>query len=316
MPAPDPLQTLNPEPENPSRFAAAKPRCATIARMKELHGKVAVVTGAGGGIGGAVARLLAAEGVRLAVCDIDETALEDLRHDLGPLAKDMITARVDIAKREDVEAFARTVHAQYPSVDLLINCAGVYVSGSLLDLSLDDWEWVLSANLWGVIHACHYFIPPMVARREGGHVVNLVSMYGFWASPCVAGYLTSKFAVFGFSESLREDLRAHHIDVSTVCPGIIRTRLVQNMRIRGATGEEEQIRSSLEKMYARRNYGPDRVARAILAAIRRRKKLVLVSPESHLMYQIERFCPPLSRLIARRAAARLFHPHRNDDTKL
>lgn len=189
--------------------------------------------------------------------------------------------------------------------------AGVYVSGAIGELGLEDWDWVVSVNLFGVIHACHYFLPSMVARGTGGNVVNLVSMYGYWVSPGVAGYLTSKFGVFGFSEALREDLRTHGIAVATACPGMINTGIVRNMRIRNAHGRETAVMTALQQTYARRNYGPERVARAIVRAIKHDRKLVLVSPEARLMYHLERWCPPLSRFIARRAAARMFNPEQH-----
>jgi len=279
--------------------------------MKELIGKVALVTGAASGIGRATALALARDGARLIVCDVDEQGLEDAAAGVGTLGACLLAQRVDVSRRDDMAAFAAQVHDTVPSVDVLVNSAGVYLVGGFLDLSLEDWDWALSVNLWGVIHACHYFVPRMAARGAGGHVVNLASMYGFWPSPGVAGYLTSKFGVFGFSESLREDLRGSGIGVSTVCPGVINTGIVRNMRIRNAAGEAEGLRHELEQAYARRNYGPEKVADAVVQAIRRNRKVVLVSPEAQVMYRLERWCPPLSRLIARAAANRLFRVRRN-----
>lgn len=279
--------------------------------MRALSGKVALVTGAASGIGRATALALAREGCRVIVCDVDAEGIEGTGAELEKLGGRLLVQRVDVSRREEMVAFAVRVHESVPSVDVLVNSAGVYLVGGLLDLSLDDWEWVLSVNLWGVIHACHCFIPPMAKCGTGGHVVNLVSMYGFWPSPHVAGYLTSKFAVFGFSEALREDLRGTGIGVSTVCPGVIRTGIIHNMRIRNAAGHEEGLRQQLEQAYERRNYGPEKVARAIVKAIRTNRKVVLVSPEAQVMYRLERWCPPLSRLIARAAARRMFRVRRN-----
>lgn len=267
-----------------------------------------MVTGAGSGIGKAVVHALAREGAALAVCDIAPDALDALKTGLGALSDGMIAREVDVADRDAMERFAREVCEQHGAPDILVNSAGVYISGAIQELTMPDWDWVISVNLFGVIHACHYFVPPMIERGSGGNVVNLASMYGFWASPCVAGYLTSKFGVFGFSEALREDLRSHGIHVATVCPGMINTGIIHNMRIRNAPGHEAAVVDALERMYARRNYGPEPVARAIIRAIQRNRKLVLVSPEAHLMYYLERFCPCLSRVIARRAASRLFDP--------
>ena len=278
--------------------------------MGSLERKLAVISGAGSGIGRATTLALAQQGARVAACDLNEAALETLRAELAEQGCEPLAERVDVGNRDSVAAFAGRVHDRFGTADILVNSAGVYVAGSMLDLSLEDWEWVLSANLWGVIHMCHYFVPPMVAGGRGGHVLNLASMYGYWPSPCVAGYLTSKFAVFGYSQALREDLRPHNIQVSTVCPGIVATGIVHTMRIRTAGADDADLRAALERKYARRGFGPDRVARAILKAIRTGKGLVLVSPEARIMYHLERFAPRLSRFIARRAAATLFLPRK------
>ena len=218
-----------------------------------------------------------------------------------------------------MEAFAKEVHGEVGAVDILVNNAGVYLTGGFLDLSLKDWDWVLSVNLWGIIHGCHYFVPPMVERGVEGHVVNVASMFGYWPSPDVIGYLTAKFGVFGFSEALREDLRRHGIGVSTICPGIVNTGLLRRMRMRHAGADEAAARSMLEAVYERRDYKPERVAAAILRAIRRNRARVMVAPESWLMYRVERFWPALSRFVARRAAGRMFgaktgkHPLRPEE---
>ena len=281
--------------------------------MKDLHGKTVLVTGAASGIGRATALALARQGARLILCDKNEPDLRSAEAEVNDASRCLLASAVDVSDRQAVQEFARRVHEAAPAVDVLVNSAGVYLSGTALDLSLDDWEWSLGCNLWGLIYMTHFFVPRMVEHGAEGHIVNLVSMYGYWVSPNVIGYLTPKFATFGFSEALREDLRRHKIGVSTVCPGIIRTGIVKNMRIRNAPGKEDLVRSSLEQAYNRRDYGPERVASAIVRAIRKNKGLVLVSPEAWLMYYIDRFCPIISRVVARRAADRLFHPR--DDAK-
>jgi NAD(P)-dependent dehydrogenase (short-subunit alcohol dehydrogenase family) len=273
--------------------------------MRVLSEKRAVVTGAGSGIGRATALALAHAGCRLALCDVNEEALAAAKADVESAGTSAGSWCVDVSDRRAVAVFAQSVKDEMGPIDILVNSAGVYISGSAAELTLEDWDWVISVNLWGVIHTGHFFLPQLLQGARGGHIVNLVSMYGYWPSPCVAGYLTSKFGVFGYSRALREDLRAHGIGVSTVCPGIVNTGLVHNMRIRHTGHDAQDLRSSLEGQYAARNYGPDKVATAIVNAIRRNRDLVLVTPESRLMYQVERFCPPLSRFIARRAAKRM-----------
>jgi len=273
--------------------------------MRDLAGKVALVTGAGSGIGRATAFALARKGVRLILADVNEPALRAAETECATQSACLLAQAVDVSKRDEMEAFARRVHQLTPCVDILVNNAGVYLTGGFLDLTLDDWEWSMSTNLWGMILASHFFVPKMVERGEGGHVVNMASMYGYWIGPSVIGYLTPKFGVFGFSEALREDLRGNGISVSTVCPGIIRTNILQNMRVKN-DGDAAEIRENLRKTYQRRNYEPERVASAIVKAIQRNRRLVLVSPEARLMYHLQRLCPALSRVISRAAAKRMF----------
>jgi len=272
--------------------------------MVNIDGKVALVTGAGSGIGRATALALARDGARLVLCDVNGEALDGVASEIGA-ASCVLAQRVDVSKRDEMKALADAVHDRVPALDILVNNAGVYLTGGILDLSLEDWEWVLGIDLWGVIHGAHFFVPKMAARAQGGHVVNVCSMYGFWVSPKVIGYLTAKFGVFGFSEALREDLRGTGIGVSTICPGVIKTNLLETTRLRNP-GDAAALRSHLDATYQRRNYGPEKVARAIVNAVKRNRRLVLVSPESKIMYHIDRLCPPLSRLIARSAARRMF----------
>ncbi len=276
--------------------------------MKKLDGKVALVTGAASGIGRATALSLAREGVGLVLVDVDAEGLDEVASEVNSVSICVLARTTDVSNRDDMAALAEQVHELVPGIDILINNAGVYLTGGILDLSLDDWEWVLGVDLWGVIHGCHFFVPHMVKRGMGGHVVNVSSMFGFWASPDVIGYLTAKFGVFGFSEALREDLRGAGIGVSTVCPGIVRTGIIDNMRDR-IGGNADGVRARLSGYYKRRDYEPEKVARAILKTIRRsRGRVVLVSPEARAMYYVERLFPTLSRLIARSAAARMFAP--------
>ncbi len=268
------------------------------------------MTGAGSGIGQATAIALAEAGAKIILCDINAEGLETTAKTIGADAC-LLKQKVDVSDRTAMAAFAEEVHRNVLAVDILINNAGVYVTGGVLDLSLEDWDWVLSVDLWGVIHGLHYFVPPMVQRGITGHVVNVSSMAGFWIAPQITGYLTAKFGVFGLSEALREDLRGTGIGVTTACPGMINTNLIQTTRIRHAE-DEERRREQLKEAYQRRNYGPEKVAKGILKAIRKNQRIALISPESKIMYYMEKYCPTLSRYIARRAFKQLFY---NDDER-
>ncbi len=274
--------------------------------MNPIAGKRAVIVGACGGIGRAVTSALMEAGARLVLCDVAKSELEGLVADCSGQGAEITACTVDITDPHAVAHVAEEIIESHGPPAILVNCAGVYISGGMADLTLRDWDWVLSTNLFGVIHVCHAFVPAMIKHGEGGVIINLVSMYGYWPSPNVIGYLTSKFALFGFSEALREDLRPHNINVVTLCPGMINTGIVQNMRVCDQSGQEPEIRTTLQRIYSRRNYSPKRVARALVRAINGNKKRVFVSPEAHIMYYMERFCPALSRIIARRVARRLF----------
>jgi NAD(P)-dependent dehydrogenase (short-subunit alcohol dehydrogenase family) len=265
--------------------------------MRDLKSKNVVITGAASGIGKATAELLAKRGVRLHLCDLDEAKLKDA---VAPLGAAVITARrVDVSKRADVESFARDVETSIGgAVDVLVNNAGVGLGGNILETSLEDWEWVLGVNLWGVIHGCHFFVPKMVAAGRG-HVVNVASGLGLLAAPDVIGYSTSKFAVVGLSESMRGELHAHGIGVSTICPGIIDTNIVQTTRYKR---DAEATRERVVMLYKKRAYPADKVARAVVGAIENDRGVVPVSPEAWVGYWLKRLAPSLAGVVSRVAA--------------
>jgi short-subunit dehydrogenase len=163
-----------------------------------------------------------------------------------------------------------------------------------LDTPLEDWDWIVAINLMGVVHGCHFFVPPMVERRSG-HVVNIASMAGYNASPDLPAYSATKFAVVGLSEALREELKPSGVGVTAICPGIINTPITRNTRMRG--GAEEQ-RDKAIKLYQRRNYTPERVAENILKSVQRGRVVAPVSPEAWFGYGLKRLSPRLSGWLA------------------
>lgn len=262
--------------------------------MWDLNGKLALVTGAGSGIGRETAKALAASGARLILCDVNEAALAGVAEELG--AACVLSRVVDVSKVEAMRAFADEVHAAHGALDILVNNAGVGISSSVLNTTLEDWDWVIGINLKGVVHGLHFFLPPMVARGTRAHVVNVSSLAGYFVGPGLSAYLTTKFAVFGLSEVTREDLRGTPIGVSTICPGIIKTNIVSASRYRGVDDEQGMSRH-IDMVYRKRNYGPERVAAAVVKAIRLNRKIVPVSPESWALYYLTRFSVPLSRWV-------------------
>jgi NAD(P)-dependent dehydrogenase (short-subunit alcohol dehydrogenase family) len=184
-----------------------------------------------------------------------------------------------------------------------MNNAGIGIGGGFLDTSLEDWEWILGVNLRGVIHGCHFFVPRMVARGAGGHVINVSSAAGYAAASPLAAYCTTKFGVLGLSEALREELAAHRIGVTCVCPGLINTPITRSSKLVGREFSEE-LREEMVRVYERRNYTPERVAKNILKAVARNRAVAPIAAEAWLLYYLKRFFPGVLAWLGRRALAR------------
>ena len=267
--------------------------------VANLAGRTALVTGAGSGIGRASALAFARRGANLAICDIGEAGLAETEAAARKLGASVIARRVDVAKADEMQAFADAVHGQVESVDVLMNNAGVGLGGGLLETSLEDWHWIVDINLFGVVHGIHCFVPAMVKRARGGHVVNVASMAGYVAGSLLPAYTTTKFAVVGLSESLREELAPHRIGVTAICPGIINTGIVQASRLRGAQATLA-IRSEMQRGFDRRNYTPERVAENMLKAIARNRAVAPISPEAWIFYYLKRLAPDFVRWLGAR----------------
>jgi NAD(P)-dependent dehydrogenase (short-subunit alcohol dehydrogenase family) len=263
--------------------------------------KAALVTGAGSGIGRATALAFAARGARLFLCDVNEAGLAETAVEARKAGGAVATFVVDVSRRDEMREFADRVHREVSAIDVLVNNAGVGIGGGFLDTSLEDWEWALSINLWGVIHGCHFFLPKMVERKAGGHVVNVASAAGLLATAELAAYATSKYAVVGLSESLRDELDKYGIHVSTICPGVINTPITGTARLRGNGPSREE----LVAIYQKRNYGPEKVAAAIIDAVNARRGLVPVTPEAWVVYAMKRLMPETGPRILRKVSERL-----------
>ena len=271
--------------------------------IRSLHGRTALVTGAASGIGRATALALARRGAGLVVCDVNADGLAAVAEEARALGRDVLARRVDVASAGEMEAFAAAVHERVEAIDLLVNNAGVGLGGGALHTSLDDWRWIVGINLFGVIHGCHFFVPAMVRRGRGGHVVNVSSAAGYVASEALVAYCTTKFGVLGFSEGLRQELRRHRIGVTAICPGIINTPITASSPLRGPDATPE-ARAYMIEAYARRNYPPERVAENILRAVQRNRAVAPVSPEAWAMYGLKRIAPWLVAWIDRQMGER------------
>jgi len=271
--------------------------------LSSMQGKTALVTGAASGIGLETALAFAHRGADLVICDLDEVGLGAAAERLKGLGCNVFTRRVDVASAHEMRAFAADVHQRVEAVDVLMNNAGVAIGGPFLSTSLEDWNWILGINTLGVVHGCHFFIPKMVERARGGHVINLSSAAGYSASSALAAYNATKFSVLGLSEALWEELRPHSIGVTAVCPGIIDTPITRNARLVGEMDKPE-MREEMVSGYQRRGYTPERVARNILKAVEKNRLVAPISPEAWGLYYMKRFAPWLLRRLGLRLAKR------------
>ena len=261
----------------------------------KLADKVVVITGAGSGIGRATAMRFANAGAKIAACDIHQDRLDALAVDLGPRA--LVVRNVDVADRAQMAAFADEVHAQVPAADVVVNNAGVAVAGAFVETTLDNWDWLLGINLRGVVHGCHFFIPKMIARGAGGHIVNLSSVLGLYGAPLNSPYVASKFAVLGLSQSLRAELAPHHIGVTAICPGMIATSIVDDSRISDTLVER---RKQASRLFRDKGAPPSDVADAIFDAVQRNPAIRPVGRDGWIIWALSKLSPrAMSRLGSR-----------------
>ncbi len=260
---------------------------------QEFEDRLVVITGAASGIGRATALAFARGSAELFVCDLPSENLAGLQAELlAAGAWRVHVAAVDVGSRAQMANFCELV-CRPGTPDVLVNNAGVGLAGGLLATSLDDWQWILNANLWGVVHGCHFFAPKMAARGRG-QIVNIASAAGYYNSEAMTAYGTTKFAVIGLSEGLRAELAPLGVGVSVVCPGFVNTPIVANMRMRGPAYPESE-RANVQRFYEKRNYPPTRVASAVLRAVRRNPALLPVTPEAWALYAMKRIAPDLGR---------------------
>lgn len=267
--------------------------------MKNFLDKQVLITGAGSGIGQATALALAQQGATLWLADINAKGLDITQALIEPLGIKSTKMLCDVADGNSVKAMAEQVHSQIDALDILINNAGIGCGGRFLDASLETWHKAIDINLMGVVHGCHYFLPEMVRRNQGGHVVNMASIAAYMASPDMPIYTASKYAVLGLSEALAADMAQYNIGVTAVCPGVINTAIIDNSIMEGKL-QQSQTHTQIADFYRKRNYSPEQVARAILQGIKKNKAVLPVSPESWLMYYSKRLFPKLVMYLARK----------------
>jgi NAD(P)-dependent dehydrogenase (short-subunit alcohol dehydrogenase family) len=265
--------------------------------MKDFKGKLVVITGAGSGIGRETAQAFARAGGRLVICDLREDGVAETRRLIEAAGGSAAHYVADVTDADAMKKFAAQVQKEHGVVDVLVNNAGIGAAGNFLETTMATWRKVMDVNVMGVVHGCHAFLPAMVARGQGGHVVNLASLAAYVAAADMPVYCTSKFAVLGFSESLRADMARHGIGVTAICPGVIHTNIISATIMEGGMGKAG-VRDKIENFYAKRNYTPAQVAAAIVDAVQRNQGVRPVSPESWAMYYLKRLSPALVTRLA------------------
>ncbi|WP_019073421.1 SDR family oxidoreductase [Streptomyces hokutonensis] len=268
---------------------------------ERFGGQLVLVTGAGSGIGRATAFAFAEAGARVVAVDRDaESAARtaELARLIG--APEAWAETVDVSDGPAMEKLAAKVAGEYGVVDVLVNNAGIGLSGSFFDTTPEDWKKVLDVNLWGVIHGCRLFGKQMAERGQGGHIVNTASAAAFQPSKALPAYSTSKAAVLMLSECLRAELSGQGIGVSAICPGLVNTNITSTAHFAGVDAVEEKRRQKRSaRLYGLRNYPPEKVADAILRAVVRDQAVVPVTPEARGAHLLSRFAPRALRAVAR-----------------
>jgi NADP-dependent 3-hydroxy acid dehydrogenase YdfG len=258
--------------------------------MKTLTQKIVAITGAGSGIGRALAVQCADLGAILAISDVNDTALEETASLLREKQQKVHQARVDVGQRDAIYAWADQVKSELGPVDVVVNNAGVSLSQTIAKMRDEDFVWLMNINFWGVVHGTRAFLPQLLERPEA-HVVNLSSVFGLIAVPTQAAYNASKFAVRGFTECLRQELARTNVRVTTVHPGGIKTNIVRNGRhFQDASGNTDAAATAREFDRVARTT-PEEAARQIVSAILRKKPRLLIGLDAILIDRMQRLLP-------------------------
>ena len=260
--------------------------------MDQLAGKVAVVTGGGSGIGRALALAFAAEGMHVAVADVDNAAAEAVRDEVRAAGMRSIAAHCNVAARDEVDALADATFAEFGAVHVLCNNAGVVRFGPLKSSTAADWEWVNGVNLQGVVYGLQAFLPRMREQGQGGHIVNTGSIAGlsYLAGENIGTYVATKYAVVGLSEDLHRELSGEGIGVSVLCPGGVRTRILDAGRNRpadlgGPIPAPAPGRDPTGEHAPQTSLAPEAVAGMVVRAIRSNQLYVVTHPETRIMVE-------------------------------
>lgn len=275
--------------------------------MKSFKHKVAAVTGAGSGIGRALSVELAKAGASLAISDIDATRVEETASMLRAEGVEVLSDVLDVSDKDAVFAWADKVAAHFGKVNLIFNNAGVALSATVDEISYEDFQWVFDINFWGVVHGTKAFLPHLTAAGDG-HIINISSVFGLIAVPGLSAYNTSKFAVRGFTETLRQELDIAKSGVSCSCvhPGGIQTNIARDATMRDSmkkiVGEDlEESSRNFEKLFSTT---PTEAAQTILRGVKRDKRRILIGKDAVAIDSGQRMLPSFYQFIVSKFSTR------------
>jgi NAD(P)-dependent dehydrogenase (short-subunit alcohol dehydrogenase family) len=256
--------------------------------MQDLRDKVVVITGAGSGIGRALARACAAQGAKLALGDVN---LPGLKETVAGIPDDrVLLQKLDVSKRAEVEAFRDAVLQRFGASDLVVNNAGVAVSQTVENLTYEDFEWIVGINFWGVVYGTKAFLPHLKTRPEAA-LVNISSIFGMIAVPAQGAYNATKFAVRGFTEALRHEMAGTNVHVMCVHPGGIKTNIAHASRFHvGPSGETDHAKAA-DLFVKEVRTTPEEAARVILDGVARKEVRCLIGADAKVVDWIQRLFP-------------------------
>lgn len=278
--------------------------------MTAIRGAAAAVTGAASGIGRALAIELAARGCDLALADRDEAGLQAVAAEIGKAGattRKVTIHRVDVSEPSQIADFAQAAVAAHPGLNIVVNNAGVALMGTFDEIDQAQMDWLMNINFWGVVHATRAFLPHLSRQREA-HIVNLSSVFGIVAPPGQTAYAAAKFAVRGFSESLRHELQVAEspIKLSVVHPGGVATNIARNSRSGSGVTDNARRTEAIERFDAVARTTPATAAQRIIAGIEKNEPRILIGGDARLLDLVQRLRPAtywkwLAKIFAPRA---------------
>jgi 2-hydroxycyclohexanecarboxyl-CoA dehydrogenase len=268
----------------------------------EWNDSLSVITGAGSGIGKALSLRLANKQSTLVLLDKNLDACRATANDCEREGTKAFAYQLDVSDSNSYKEISGSIISEHGVPHLLVNNAGVGLSGKSREMSLDDWDWILGINLKGLIHGCHFFASEMCAKKRG-HIVNMSSGLAYSPRATEIGYVTAKAAVLAYSRCLRAELKAFGLGASAICPGVINTPIISSTRFLGERNEPKVI-EKVQKIFSRIGHSPDLVAKAIIRAVNKDLAVVPVGFESYFAYFMSKVST--SKMTDKFASSKLF----------